>query len=118
MNYGKNNNSCDIVNDLIRFECERERRKKEKHARFLIIFIIIYIITIIVGSVMFMYIFDIDLIHAFYASSLIMTGIDIEVVVTTNGQKIFLVFYSFFVILLLLSMASLSVQYLSDIIDY
>ena len=58
-----------------------------------------------------MYLFNLNWIDASFAAAMIMTDIDIEVTVTTNAQKIFLIFYAFIVIFILLSMVTIGVQY-------
>lgn len=58
-----------------------------------------------------MYLFDINWIYSLYASAMIMTGIDLEVNVTTDGQRLFIIIYAFVVIFLLLSMVNLGIQY-------
>lgn len=65
-----------------------------------------------------MFMFDLTWIDAFYVASLILTGIDLEVVPITVGQKIFIIFYAVFSILILLSMANLTVQYFFHLFDY
>lgn len=62
--------------------------------------------------------FDLIWIDAFYVTSLILTGIDLDVVPITFEQKIFIIFYAVFSILILLSMANLAIQYFFHLFDY
>jgi len=105
------------IDDLRKFECEKDKKKKEKYIYSLLIIFVIFIAVIIVGAIIFKYLFDIPWIDAFYAATLILTGIDIEVNVTTVGQKIFIIIYALLTVLLLLSMANVAVQYLFNLFD-
>ena len=102
-------NDINIIDDLTKFYCQKENQNKEKYIKILILIVLVFIVTIIIGSIIFM--FDLTWIDAFYVSSLILTGIELEVVPITFGQKLFIIFYALFSILILLSMANLAVQY-------
>jgi hypothetical protein len=101
----------DIVNDLNEFYTQRDCKNKEKYLWFLIIITLIYIFVIIVGTIIFMYIFNLTWVDALYSSVLILTGIDIEVTPVTDGQKIFIVIYELFTIIILLSFVNVAVEY-------
>lgn len=105
----------DMRNELNNFFNKRDEIKRKKNKKFLLIFLILWICIITIASFIFMFMFNISWIDAIYAASLIMTGIDIEVIVTTDGQKIFIIIYSFLVIFLLLSMANLAILYLFEL---
>ena len=62
--------------------------------------------------------FDLTWVDALYASSLILTGIDIEVTPITNFQKIFIIFYALLTVTILLSMANVAVQYFFHLFGY
>jgi hypothetical protein len=109
---------CNIMDDLKEFYCQKDREYKEKYIKILIIIVFFFIATIILGSIIFMFMFELTWIDALYAASLILTGIDIEVVPTTNAQKIFIIFYALLTVLILLSMANLAVQYFFHLFDY
>lgn len=104
-----------IMNELKLFESIKDAKNKQKYLRAIMIVSILYIILIVVGTIVFTYMFDITWLDALYTSSLIITAVDLEVTVTTDGQKIFIIIYSIIAVLLFLSMANLSVKYLFDL---
>lgn len=110
--------NCNIISNLKKFYCQKDRENKEKYIQILIIIVLTFIVVIIIGSIIFMFMFDLTWVDSFYVAVLILTGIDIEIVPTTDAQKIFIIFYSLLTILILLSMANLAVQYLFHLFDY
>ena len=107
--------NINITEDLTKFYCRRDHERKEKQFRLLIIIILIFLVVIILGSLIFMFMFDLNWIDSVYAATLILTGIDIEVTVTTNTQKIFIIFYALLTVIILLSMANVAIQYFFDL---
>lgn len=100
-----------VINDLNDFYNQRDNQIKEKYFKLLIILILIYIVIIIVGSIIFAFMFNLTWVDALYSSVLILTGIDIEVIPITDGQKIFIVFYALLTIIILLSFVNVAVEY-------
>ena len=115
--------TCNITDkyktdDLTRFYCQRDNENRKKYITILVLIILVFIVTIILGSIIFMFMFDLTWIDALYASSLILTGIDIEVTPITNFQKIFIIFYALLTVTILLSMANVAVQYSIHLFGY
>lgn len=104
-----------IMDALAQFQCLKEQKDKKRYLRNLIIIITIYIIFIIIGIILFKYIFDINWIDSWLISTMLYTGIDLEVTPVTDGQKVFIIIYSIIAILLLLSMANIAVQYFFNV---
>jgi len=106
-------NCCkkDVINDLDEFYNQRDIQKKEKYLQFLIIIIIIYIVVIIIGTIFFIFMFDLTWVDGLYTAVLVLTGINIEVNPTTDGQKLFIVIYSLLTVIILLSFANVAVEY-------
>lgn len=108
--------NCSIIKELKEFHYQRDYERKERNFKFLIIIILVFIVVIILGSIIFMFVFDLTWLDALYASSLILTGIDIEVTPITDMQKIFIIFYALVTVLILLSMANAAIAYFFELL--
>lgn len=108
-NYNLTNNH--VLNDLAKFHNQRDHQRKEKYFQFLIIITLVYVVVIILGTIIFMFMFDLTWVDALYTAVLILTGIHINVVPITDSEKIFIVFYALLTVIILLSLANISVIY-------
>src|SRR4029078_865551 len=87
--------------------------KKDRIAKALVIMLSIFIILIVVGLLGFMYLFNLDALTSLFYASLILTAIDLpEQLVVTKGQKWFIIFYAFASVIIFLSIADVTLQYL------
>ncbi len=106
----------EFMNHLKAFQEYKNQNKKEKYKISIIIIFLLYLIVLLLGSLIFMFLFNLTWINAVYVATLIMTGIDLEVTVTTTGEKIFIIIFSIISVILLLSMANVALQYLFEFI--
>lgn len=93
--------------------------KQEKVRRAEIMFLLtlfLFIILITAGMITIHYMFDIDWIPSIFAASLILTGIDLEVEVTNNAQRLFLTLYAILSIIIFLSLANATLGYVLTLI--
>lgn len=104
-----------IMDALETFHCNQNTHRKKKYLCSIIIVIILYILLIVIGTIIFKYLFDITWLNAIYAAALVFCGIDLEVIVITDGQKIFIIIYAIISVILLLSMANLAVEYFFEL---
>lgn len=78
----------------------------------LIWIIIIVLIIFALGALGYYYLFNIDGMESIYLSAVTMSSLSLEIKPKTNGQKVFVAFYSIISIGLYLILISLIVSYL------
>lgn len=104
----KSNKSCCIY--YVCYDPNEEKKKGAKQLKILIYAIVLFIIVIIVGTICYRYLFSLTWIDAFYNASLIMATLDLEVAGRTVAQKLFIVVYALFSVVILLSITNMAVQ--------
>lgn len=85
---------------------------KKKYFNIWINVVIIFIISIIIGSIFYAYIFNIDYLYAFYNTALIFTTINAELKSKTSLQQIFIIFLSIIIVFLFLLTVNLTTKIL------
>ncbi len=91
--------------------------KQNEMRRLILLFIfsiIIFLTIILVGTIGYIYLFDLTWIDAFYNASLVLTAISVEVNPETIEQKLFIIIYSLISVILFLSIASGVINKLFD----
>ena len=106
----------DCYHTLKLHECEKSLENNERVQKILILVIISFFILVAIGVIGFRYLFELNWLDSLYAAVLILTGIDLEATVITNGQKWFIIFYSILSIVIYLSMANTAIQYLFTLV--
>ncbi len=95
---------------------DHKNEKKERLIKALFIMLFTFILLIIIGIVGFVYLFNTDALTALLYSTLILTGIDLETDPLTSGQKWFIIFYSIVSIIIFLSIANVTLQYMMSLL--
>lgn len=93
---------------------DRQRRS----TNLFIIIVVLFIITVVMGTVGYIYLFNLPWLEALYNASVIITAIDVENKPTTSAQQVFIIFYSFISVILLLSLVNAGMQRLMEIYVY
>lgn len=86
--------------------------------RIILLFIftlILFLILILLGTVGYVYLFELNCLDAFYNASLILTTISLEVTPITDGQKVFIIIYSMVSVILFLSIVSGAINKIFDL---
>ncbi len=105
------------LSGIVSREIEKNTEKEIKRDILIVYWtLIIFIITVVVGTIGYRYLFDLSWIDAFYAATLILTAISEETTPVTVGQKLFVIFYAIFAVIVFLSMATNAVAKVLDII--
>lgn len=106
--------------DYIQQERRRVRHEDRRHGSIVVIVTVVValIITVIIGVIGYMSLFGLSWVDATYNAVLVLTGIDEVTPSTTTAQKVFIMLYSFFSVILLLSLVSAGIQRIIDIYTY
>ena len=96
-------------------KCEEKARKRKRIIQILVFSVILFIIVIILGTIGYMFLFNLSFLDAFYHATLIITAISIDIDVVTVGQKLFIIVYALVSVIILLSIANSLIQNLFDI---
>jgi hypothetical protein len=104
------------MDGYLKYKCCKQAEKRKRYEIILVITIILFLILISLGTIAFKYMFNLTWIDALYTATLIITSINIEVLATTTGQKLFIIIYALLVVVIFLAMANLAIQYLFHLI--
>ena len=91
--------------------------KYDKHRKIFMFTLFLYIVTIIIGTILYMILFDLEWLDALYSSILILTAISNEYEAITSAQKVFIIIYSIISVVILLSFANSASKYLLDYLN-
>ena len=98
-------------------ECDKRRADKcDRHEKIFILTLMLYIIVTIIGTLLYMVLFDLDWFDALYGATLILTSIDVEYKPITTGQKLFVIIYSIVAVVILLSFVGSASDYFFDVL--
>lgn len=103
-----------VLDEQLNTRYERSQRS----TNLFIAIVLLFIVTIILGTIGYVYLFNLSWLDALYNASVIITAIDVENKPTTSGQKVFIILYSFISVLLLLSLVNAGMQRLMEIYVY
>jgi hypothetical protein len=108
-------NSEILLHALNEYNKERHAKERKRDIAVLIFSLIAFIITVIVGTIIYIYLFNLSWIDALYNAALIVTAISVEVNPMTTGQKLFIIIYSLIAVILLISIATDAIRRIFDI---
>jgi hypothetical protein len=99
-------------------EKEQHQKERRRGITIFVVTIIAFIITIMIGTIVYVFLFGLPWIDAFYNAAVVLTAINVDINPLTVGQKLFIIVYAFVSVVLLLSLANAVMERIFDIFIY